>query len=85
MSQEPGTRTIRQQEKRELIHILSTGHSMPAAKLADGIVSRALARSPATYYTAGGKAWLFWILDRLPRWVVWRALAKVLGADKVGQ
>lgn len=45
---------------------------MPAAVLAKGIVTRALRTKPAVYYSAGGKAFVFWILERLPRWIVWR-------------
>ncbi|KAL8293007.1 hypothetical protein RQP46_000701 [Phenoliferia psychrophenolica] len=60
-------------------------HSMPASVLADGIVTRALARSPTGFYSAGGKATLMWVLSCLPRWMVWKALARVLGTDKVGQ
>ncbi|KAK4702485.1 hypothetical protein P7C70_g3735, partial [Phenoliferia sp. Uapishka_3] len=60
-------------------------HSLPASVLAEGIVKRALAMSPPTYYSAGGKALLFWVFERLPRWFVWRLLAKALGTDKVGK
>ncbi|KAM0754077.1 NAD(P)-binding protein [Meredithblackwellia eburnea MCA 4105] len=60
-------------------------HTMPASVLANGIVTRALRKSPATYYTAGGKSFLFWILERLPRSFVFWLLSKILGADKVGR
>ena len=45
---------------------------MKASILAEGIVTRALRTKPAVYYSAGGKAFVFWILERLPRWIVWR-------------
>ncbi|SCV68958.1 BQ2448_1978 [Microbotryum intermedium] len=60
-------------------------HTMPASKLAQGIVTRSIRSSPATYYTAGGKAFLFWILERLPRSIVWFVLARVLGTNQVGK
>lgn len=57
--------------------------TMPAKQLADGIVKRALQSSPAAYYTAGGRALLFQILEWFPRSFVWWLLAKILGADQV--
>ncbi|KWU46359.1 oxidoreductase [Rhodotorula sp. JG-1b] len=60
-------------------------HTMPASKLAEGIVARALRSKPAAYYTAGGKAFLFWLLERIPRPIVWFLLARQLGANQVGQ
>ncbi|KDE06995.1 hypothetical protein MVLG_02731 [Microbotryum lychnidis-dioicae p1A1 Lamole] len=60
-------------------------HTMPASKLAQGIVTRSLRPNPATYYTAGGKAFLFWILERLPRSFVWFVLARALGTNQVGK
>lgn len=58
---------------------------MPASKLAEGIVARALRSKPAAYYTAGGKAFLFWLLERIPRPIVWFLLARQLGANQVGK
>ncbi|GAA6032619.1 hypothetical protein NBRC10512_004449, partial [Rhodotorula toruloides] len=60
-------------------------HTMPASVLAQGIVSRALRKRPARYYTAGGKSWLFWVFERIPRIVVWTLLGRILGTDKVGR
>lgn len=60
-------------------------HTMPAATLANGIVKRALRPSPATYYTAGGKSFLFWLLERLPKFVAHWLLSRALGADRVGK
>lgn len=60
-------------------------HTMPASKLAEGIVARALRSKPAAYYTAGGKAFLFWLLERIPRPIVWFLLARQLGANQVGK
>ncbi|GAA5849693.1 hypothetical protein JCM5353_003880 [Sporobolomyces roseus] len=60
-------------------------HTTPAAVLASGIVTRALRSSPATYYTAGGKSWIFWFFERIPRSIVWSLLSRMLGANKVGQ
>ncbi|GAA5835163.1 hypothetical protein JCM3766R1_006888 [Sporobolomyces carnicolor] len=60
-------------------------HTTPAAVLASGIVSRALRASPATYYTAGGKSWIFWLFERIPRPIVWFLLSRQLGTVKVGR
>ncbi|GAA5900186.1 SDR family oxidoreductase [Sporobolomyces salmoneus] len=60
-------------------------HTTPAPVLASGIVSRALSSSPATYYTAGGKSWIFWLFERIPRSIVWFLLSRQLGTYKVGQ
>ncbi|KAK4058711.1 NADPH-dependent 1-acyl dihydroxyacetone phosphate reductase [Microbotryomycetes sp. JL221] len=57
--------------------------SVPSSTIAQGIVSRALKRYPTTYYTAGGNSLIFWILERLPRWVSWLLLARLLGTNKV--
>lgn len=59
-------------------------HSISAASLAEGIVARALSSSPV-YYTAGGKSLLFWIFERIPRWIVWKLLASSLGTNTVGK
>lgn len=58
-------------------------HSLPAASLASGIVARALLPKPASYYTAGGKSLVFWVLSLLPTWVAQWALARKLGTDQV--
>ncbi|POY74386.1 hypothetical protein BMF94_2580 [Rhodotorula taiwanensis] len=71
-------------DDRPLIGLL-TDHTMPASKLAHGIVARALRSRPARYYSAGGKALLFWILERIPRPIVWFLLSRSLGADRVGK
>lgn len=60
-------------------------HTMPASQLADGIVKRALRPSSAAYYTAGGKAFLFWLLERMPKFVAHWLISRTLGADRVGQ
>ncbi|GAA5999021.1 hypothetical protein JCM5350_000045 [Sporobolomyces pararoseus] len=60
-------------------------HTTPASVLASGIVSRALRRFPATYYTAGGKSWIFWLFERIPRSIVWFLLSRQLGTVKVGK
>ncbi|GAA5882627.1 hypothetical protein JCM16303_002080 [Sporobolomyces ruberrimus] len=60
-------------------------HTLPAPVIASGIVSRALRSSPATYYTAGGKSWLFWLFERIPRSIVWFLLSRQLGTVKVGR
>ncbi|KAK4053125.1 NADPH-dependent 1-acyl dihydroxyacetone phosphate reductase [Microbotryomycetes sp. JL201] len=57
--------------------------SIPASDLAKGIVQRALKRHPSTYYSAGGNSWIFWVLERLPRWVAWVLFARLLGTSKV--
>ena len=60
-------------------------HSLPSAILAQGIVERALRPTPAYFYTAGGKAWLFWLLERLPRPLVWWLLRRSTGCEGVGK
>ncbi|GAA6011663.1 hypothetical protein JCM11491_004725 [Sporobolomyces phaffii] len=60
-------------------------HTTPASVLASGIVSRALRASPARYYTAGGKSWIFWLFERIPRPIVWFLLSRQLGTVKVGR
>ncbi|GAA5908371.1 hypothetical protein JCM6882_007917 [Rhodosporidiobolus microsporus] len=60
-------------------------HTLPAATLADGIASRALRPNPPTFWTAGGKAFVFFIFERLPRPLVWFLLEKRFGTGKVGQ
>ncbi|GAA5829638.1 hypothetical protein JCM11251_000230 [Rhodosporidiobolus azoricus] len=61
------------------------GHTVPAATLAEGIVSRALRPNPPTYWTAGGKAFTFFILERLPRPLVRFLLRRRFGTDEVGK
>lgn len=56
---------------------------MPASILAKGIVDRSLRTKPAVYYSAGGRSWLFWIFERLPRWIVWAVLKRSLGVNEV--
>jgi hypothetical protein len=58
---------------------------MPASKLAKGIVARALRRYPPTYWTAGGKAFVFFLLERLPRRLVWFIFRRRFGTDEVGK
>lgn len=60
-------------------------HTTPASVLASGIVARALRASPAKYYTAGGKSWVFWLFERIPRSIVWFLLSRQLGTIKVGK
>ncbi|GAA5879685.1 hypothetical protein JCM8547_008955 [Rhodosporidiobolus lusitaniae] len=62
-----------------------SGYSIPASLLAQGVVSRALRSRPGTYFSAGGKAFSFWLLERLPRPLVWFLLSRRLGCDVVGQ
>ncbi|KAM0792531.1 hypothetical protein ACM66B_005200 [Microbotryomycetes sp. NB124-2] len=57
--------------------------SIPSSTLANGIVQRALRRHPSVYYTAGGNSWIFWVLERLPRWIAWMLFARMLGTSKV--
>ncbi|KAI5479572.1 1-acylglycerone phosphate reductase [Pseudohyphozyma bogoriensis] len=57
----------------------------PASVLAKGIVSRALRPNPAVYYSVGGLSWTFWLLERLPKFLVWRLLARRLGTNQVGK
>ncbi|GAA5870383.1 hypothetical protein JCM1840_004710 [Sporobolomyces johnsonii] len=60
-------------------------HTTPAAVLARGVVSRALRSRPPAYYTVGGKSWVFWMLERIPRTWVWAILGRALGTWKVGK
>ncbi|GAA6060543.1 hypothetical protein JCM10212_006907 [Sporobolomyces blumeae] len=60
-------------------------HTTPASVLAKGVVSRALRSSPPTYYTVGGKSWVFWLFERIPRKWVWFFLSRTLGTNKVGR
>lgn len=65
--------------------ISSTDHTLPASILAKGIVKKALRSSTPIYYSAGGKATLFWFLAYLPKRFVWFMLAIILGTRDVGK
>ncbi|GAA6001193.1 hypothetical protein JCM10207_007453 [Rhodosporidiobolus poonsookiae] len=60
-------------------------HSLPASKLAERVVARALRPQPPTFFTTGGKAFLFFIFERLPRKLIWWLLSRRMGANLVGQ
>ncbi|GAA6048950.1 hypothetical protein JCM3770_007134 [Rhodotorula araucariae] len=59
------------------------GRTTPAPILAKAIVARALRRSPSTYFTGGAQSLLFWILERIPRPIVWYLLGRTLGTNRV--
>ncbi|GAA6026790.1 hypothetical protein JCM8097_005862 [Rhodosporidiobolus ruineniae] len=62
------------------------GHgTVPASVLAEGVVRRALRPDPPTFWTVGGRSFLFFLLERIPRPVVWFGLSRMLGSDQVGK
>ncbi|CEQ40006.1 SPOSA6832_01588, partial [Sporobolomyces salmonicolor] len=76
---------ISQRQATDASHSYGPDHTTPAAVLARGVVSRALRSRPPAYYTVGGKSWVFWILERVPRTWVWAILGRAFGTWKVGK
>ncbi|KAH7870829.1 oxidoreductase [Lentinula edodes] len=59
------------------INASQTEHSMPAAKFAKAVVSKALSRKPPLRFTAGGNSTIFAIFRWLPRVFVFRYLWRI--------